>query len=72
MDGAALAAGTTVSFVLTNSSIAGTDLIVLNHVTTGTFGSYTLNGRCLAGSAGMMFAMSAAAACRKQLSSGLP
>ena len=53
MDGAALAAGTTVSFVLTNSSIAGTDLIVLNHVTTGTFGSYTLNGRCLAGSAGI-------------------
>jgi hypothetical protein len=43
MNGAALAASTTVSFVLTNSAIAAGDTIILNHVTTGTFGAYTLN-----------------------------
>lgn len=51
MNAAALGAGTTVSFVLTNSTIAATDLLVLNHAATGTFGAYTLNGRCAAGSA---------------------
>lgn len=43
LNAAALAASTTVSFVLTNSAIAATDLLVLNHSTTGTFGAYTLN-----------------------------
>lgn len=51
LNGAALAASTTVSFVLTNSTIAASDLLVLNHVSTGTFGSYTLNARAAAGSA---------------------
>lgn len=51
LNGAALAAATVVSFVLTNSAIAATDNIVLNHVSVGTFGAYLLNGRCAAGSA---------------------
>jgi hypothetical protein len=51
MNAAALAAGTIVSFVLTNSQIAATDLLVLNHVSGGTPGSYSLNARCAAGSA---------------------
>lgn len=51
MNGAALAAATIVSFTLTNSAIAAKDTIILNHVTTGTRGAYTLNGECLAGSA---------------------
>ena len=40
---ASVAANTTVSFVLTNSSIAANDTVILNHVATGTFGSYHLN-----------------------------
>lgn len=51
MNGAALAAGTIVSFVLTNSLIAATDVLLLNHAATGTPGSYSLNARCAAGSA---------------------
>lgn len=51
LNGAALAAATTVSFTLTNSTIASTDVLVLNHVSVGTFGSYTLNARAAAGSA---------------------
>jgi hypothetical protein len=51
MNGAALAADTTVSFTLTNSSIAATDLLVLNHVSGGTAGSYLLNAQAAAGSA---------------------
>lgn len=51
MNGAALAANTTVSFTLTNSVIAATDVIVLNHSATGTGGAYTLNAQCSAGSA---------------------
>jgi hypothetical protein len=43
LNAASLAAGTTVSFVLTNSAIAATDTLVLKHVATGTFGSYLLN-----------------------------
>lgn len=50
MNGAALAANTTVSFTLTNSTIAATDLLVLNHVSTGTAGAYTLNAQAGAGS----------------------
>jgi hypothetical protein len=48
---AALAAATIVSFVLTNTLIAAGDVLVLNHVATGTPGSYSLNARCAAGSA---------------------
>ena len=51
MNAAALAADTTVTFVLTNSTIAVTDLLVLNHVSGGTAGSYLLNAQAAAGSA---------------------
>ncbi|KJC35208.1 hypothetical protein UP06_33275 [Bradyrhizobium sp. LTSP857] len=51
MNAAALAAGTIVSFVLTNTTIAATDVLVLNHISGGTPGSYSLNARCAAGSA---------------------
>jgi hypothetical protein len=45
LNGAALAADTTVSFTLTNSTVAAGDLIVLNHVSIGTNGAYTLNAQ---------------------------
>ena len=51
MNNAALAAATIVSFTLTNSNIAAGDLLVLNHVSGGTPGSYSLNARAGAGSA---------------------
>jgi hypothetical protein len=51
LNNAALAANTTVSFTLTNSTIAATDLLVLNHVSGGTAGAYTLNAQAAAGSA---------------------
>jgi len=51
MHNASLAADTTVSFTLTNSTIAATDLLVLNHVNGGTAGSYLLNAQAAAGSA---------------------
>jgi hypothetical protein len=51
MNGATLAAGTIVSFVLTDSAIAATDTLVLNHISGGTIGSYTLNAQAAAGSA---------------------
>jgi hypothetical protein len=51
MNAAALLASTDVDFVLTNTAIAATDLLVLNHVAGGTGGSYSLNARCAAGSA---------------------
>lgn len=51
MNNEALAAATIVSFVLTNTAIAATDVLVLNHISGGTVGSYTLNAQCAAGSA---------------------
>ncbi len=51
MDAANIAAGTIVSFVLTNTLIAATDVLVLNHISGGTVGSYTFNAQCAAGSA---------------------
>jgi hypothetical protein len=51
MNGAALAADTTATFVLTNTSIAATDMVLVSHSSVGTFGAYTLNGRAAAGSA---------------------
>jgi hypothetical protein len=51
MHNANLGAATIVSFTLTNSAIAATDVLALNHVTTGTRGAYTLNAQCGAGSA---------------------
>jgi hypothetical protein len=50
LNAAALAANTTVSFTLTNNTIAATDLLVLNHVSAGTAGSYALNAQAAAGS----------------------
>tara|TARA_R100000995_G_scaffold34293_1_gene15468 strand:- start:3075 stop:3494 length:420 start_codon:yes stop_codon:yes gene_type:complete len=51
MHNASLAANTTVSFTLTNTTIAATDVLVLNHVSAGTAGSYSLNAQPAAGSA---------------------
>lgn len=51
LNAAALAAATVVSFVLTNTALAATDVLVLNHVSGGTLGAYGLNARCAAGSA---------------------
>ncbi len=51
MNNAALAAATIVSFVLTNTTIAATDVLILNHISGGTVGSYLLNAQCAAGSA---------------------
>lgn len=51
MDAAALVGDTTVSFVLTNTTIAATDALILNHVSGGTAGSYLLNAQPAAGSA---------------------
>ena len=48
---ASLAAATTVSFTLTNPTIAATDLLVLNLVSGGTVGAYMLNAQCGTGSA---------------------
>ena len=48
---ASLASSTTVSFTMTNSSVASTDLLVLNHVSGGTAGAYTLNAQAGSGSA---------------------
>jgi hypothetical protein len=51
LSAAALAANTTASFVLTNSNIAAGDLLILNHVSGGTAGAYSLNAQCGAGTA---------------------
>lgn len=51
MNNAALAAAAIVSFTLTNTTIAATDVLLLNHVTTGTRGAYNLNAQCGNGSA---------------------
>lgn len=51
MDATSLAAATTVSFVLTNSTIEAGDIIVMNHISGGTLGAYTFNASSAAGSA---------------------
>lgn len=51
MNNAALNAGVIVSFTLTNAGVAATDVLVLNHISGGTVGSYGLNAQCAAGSA---------------------
>lgn len=51
MNNAALAAGTIVSFTFTNTSIGAKDVLVMNHVSGGTLGSYGLNAAAAAGSA---------------------
>jgi len=49
--GAALAASTTVSFTLTNTVIEAGDILIMNHISGGTAGSYLLNAQSAAGSA---------------------
>jgi hypothetical protein len=51
LNAASLAADTTVSFTLTNSSITANDVLILNHLSGGTAGSYLLNAQSAAGSA---------------------
>lgn len=51
MNNATLNTVTTVSFTLTNNTIAATDVLVLNHISGGTITAYTLNAQCAAGSA---------------------
>jgi hypothetical protein len=51
LSNAALAADTTVSFTLTNTVIEAGDVLVLNHISGGTAGSYLLNAQSAAGSA---------------------
>lgn len=47
---AVLNAGVIVTFTVTNSTVAATDNLLLNHVSGGTVGSYLLNGIAAAGS----------------------
>jgi hypothetical protein len=47
----ALAANTIVSATWTNSLIAATDVVIINHKSGGTLGAYTINVACLAGTA---------------------
>lgn len=51
MNGAALAADTTVSFTLTNSAIAATDAVIVLHESAGTLGAYSFASTAAAGSA---------------------
>ena len=51
LDAANLNAATTVSFTLTNTVIEAGDILVMNHISGGTAGAYTLNAQCAAGSA---------------------
>jgi hypothetical protein len=47
----ALAASTTVSFTLTNTVVEAGDILIMNHISGGTAGSYLLNAQSAAGSA---------------------
>lgn len=49
MNAAALAAGTIVSFTLTDSAIAETDFLDVQHVSGGTLGAYACNAACQPG-----------------------
>lgn len=51
MNGAALAANTTISFVLTNTTIAATDMVLVQHISGGTVGAYVCSAAPAAGSA---------------------
>lgn len=51
MNNAALAAGAIVSFVLTNTLIAATDYLDIQHISGGTLGEYHMQATCAAGSA---------------------
>lgn len=62
LNAASLAAATIVSFTLTNSAITANDLLVLNHVSVGTRGAYTLNADCANGTATISIRNNSAAA----------
>lgn len=51
MNAAQLDANTAVSFTLTNSQIAATDVLILNNASAGTLGAYMFGARCAAGNA---------------------
>ena len=51
LNAAALASDTTVSFTLTNTVIESGDILIMNHISAGTAGSYLLNAQSVAGSA---------------------
>lgn len=51
MNNASLAGNTAVSFTLTNSKIEAGDVLVLNHISGGTLGTYAMNARSASGSA---------------------
>jgi len=51
LNAAALAADTTVSFTLTNTVIEAGDILIMNHISGGTAGSYLLNAQSVLGSA---------------------
>jgi hypothetical protein len=51
LNNAALAASTTISFTLTNTVIEANDILIMNHISGGTAGSYLLNAQSSAGSA---------------------
>jgi hypothetical protein len=46
LDGAALAAATTVSFTWTNTMLIATDVVIFNHISTGTLGAYNITCNC--------------------------
>ena len=48
MNNAQLDAGTEVTFTVTNSKIAATDVVVACHGSAGTAGSYLVNATCIA------------------------
>ena len=50
MNAAALVAGTEVTFTVTDSACAATDLLIVNHASGGTVGSYLVGGSAAAGS----------------------
>lgn len=51
LNSASLAAGTIVSFTLTDNTITNTDVMITNHASGGTAGAYLINAQCGAGSA---------------------
>ena len=51
MNNASLAAATTVNFVMTNSAIAATDVLIINQASTANAGGYCFNAICNAGNA---------------------
>ena len=51
LNAAALASDTTVSFTLTNTVIEAGDILIMNHISAGTAGSYLLNAQSAAGTA---------------------